>query len=130
VGYANIPTAVFAIPPVAAVGLTEGEARRAFGEVDVYKARFKPLRHTLSGREERTMMKLVVDQKTERVVGVHLVGMDAPEIIQGFAVALNCGATKAQFDQTIGLHPTAAEELVTMRTKSMEPGVAEDELIA
>jgi glutathione reductase (NADPH) len=130
VSYANVPTAVFSIPPVAAVGLTEGEARRALGEVDVYKARFKPLRHTLSGREERTMMKLVVDQKSDRVVGVHLVGMDAPEIIQGFAVALNCGATKAQLDQTIGLHPTAAEELVTMRTKSTEPGVAEDELIA
>jgi glutathione reductase (NADPH) len=116
--YDNIPSAVFSQPPIATVGLTEEAARDRHGEIDVYLSRFKPMRHTLSGRDERTVMKLVVERATDRVLGVHMVGADAPEIIQGFAVALKCGATKAQFDATIGIHPTAAEELVTMRDKA------------
>ena len=117
-GYLNVPTAVFSTPNCATVGLTEEQARQANFQVDIYKTSFKPLRHTLTGRDERTMMKLVVDQVTDRVLGCHMVGPDAGEVIQGLAVALNCGATKAQFDATIGIHPTAAEEFVTMRTKT------------
>ncbi len=113
--YDNIPSAVFSQPPIGTVGLTEDEARRRHGEVDVYLSRFKPMRNILAGRDERTMMKLIVERASDRVVGVHMVGQDAPEILQGFAVALTCGATKAQFDATVGIHPTAAEELVTMR---------------
>lgn len=116
-GYLNVPTAVFSTPNCATVGLTEHEARQAGYDLDIYTSHFKPLRHTLSGRDERTMMKLVVDRLSDRVLGCHMVGPDAGEIIQGLAVALNCGATKAQFDQTVGIHPTAAEEFVTMRTK-------------
>jgi glutathione reductase (NADPH) len=116
-GYLNVPTAVFSTPSCGTVGLTEVEARERRFKVDIYRTFFKPLRHTLTGRDERTMMKLVVDQTTDRVLGCHMVGPDAGEIIQGLAVALNCGATKAQFDATIGIHPTAAEEFVTMRTK-------------
>jgi glutathione reductase (NADPH) len=116
--YENVPTAIFSTPNCATVGLTEEQARQGHA-VDIYRSSFRPLRHTLSGRDERTMMKLVVDQKTDRVLGCHMVGHDAGEIIQGFAVALNCGATKAQFDSTIGIHPTAAEEFVTMRTKTV-----------
>src|SRR5690606_10969801 len=112
--------------PVGTVGLTERQARAAYGEIDVYRTRFKPMRNTLAGREERTMMKLVVDRATDRVLGCHMVGADAPEIIQGFAVALKCGATKRQFDQTIGIHPTSAEEFVTMREKVPEPAEAAD----
>jgi glutathione reductase (NADPH) len=115
--YDNVPTAVFSTPNCGTVGLTEQQARQRNHSVDVYRASFKPLRHTLTGRDERTMMKLVVDQATDRVLGCHMVGPEAGEIIQGFAVALNCGATKAQFDATIGIHPTAAEEFVTMRSK-------------
>ncbi len=115
--YENVPTAVFSTPNCAAVGLTEEEARQRNYNIDIYRTSFKPLRHTLSGRDERTMMKLVVDQATDRVLGCHMVGPDSGEIIQGLAVALNCGATKAQFDATIGIHPTAAEEFVTMRSK-------------
>jgi glutathione reductase (NADPH) len=85
--------------------------------VDVYISRFRPMKHTLSGRDARSMMKLVVDRESQRVVGLHMVGDDAPEIVQGFAVALKCGATKAQFDSTVGIHPTAAEEFVTLREK-------------
>lgn len=113
--YDGIPTAVFSNPPVGTVGLTEEEARGRLGEVDVYRSEFRPLRHTLTGAAERTMMKLVVDRASDRVVGCHMVGADAGEIVQGVAVALKCGATKAQFDATVGVHPTAAEELVTMR---------------
>ena len=114
--YRSVPSAVFSIPPVGQVGLTEADARKEYGEaIDVYRASFKALKHTLSGRDERTMMKLVVDRKTDRVLGCHMVGSDAGEIIQGLAVALKCGATKAQFDATVGIHPTAAEEFVTMR---------------
>ncbi|HRI10189.1 MAG TPA: hypothetical protein PKW35_20355 [Nannocystaceae bacterium] len=112
-----MPTAVFSQPPLASVGLSEHDARRRHGAVDVYEATFRPMKHTLSGRAERTMMKLVVDPSSDQVVGAHMVGADAPEIIQSLAVALRCGATKAQFDATLALHPTAAEEFVTMRTK-------------
>ena len=116
-----VPSAVFSQPPVATVGLAEHEARVKLGQVDVYVTNFRPMKHTLSGRDERTMMKLVVDRATDRVVGVHVVGADAPEIVQGFAVAVRCGATKAQFDTTVGIHPTAAEELVTMRERRPDP---------
>ena len=115
--YLNVPTAVFSMPNCGTVGLTEAEARASDLKIDIYRSFFRPLKHTLTGREERTMMKLVVDQTTDRVLGCHMVGSDAGEIIQGLAVALNCGATKAQFDATIGIHPTAAEEFVTMRSK-------------
>jgi len=114
--YEFVPAAVFSHPPVGTVGLMEAEARKK-GPVDVYLSRFRPLKHTLSGRDARSMMKLVVDRKSQRVMGVHMVGDDAPEIVQGFAVALKCGATKAQFDSTVGIHPTAAEEFVTLREK-------------
>ncbi|WP_437575086.1 glutathione-disulfide reductase [Sorangium sp. So ce887] len=114
VDYAGIPTAVFSQPNVGTVGLSEAQAREHH-DVAVYLSIFRALKHTLSGREEKTMMKLVVDRMTDRVLGIHMVGPDAGEIIQGFAVALKCGATKAQFDATIGVHPTAAEEFVTMR---------------
>jgi glutathione reductase (NADPH) len=114
--YENIPSAVFSDPPIGAAGLTEAVARARYEKVDIYRSEFRPLRHAVSGRDERTLMKLVVDGSTGRVLGCHMVGTDAPEIIQGFAVALNAGATKAQFDATIGVHPTAAEEFVTMRT--------------
>ncbi|HWP58145.1 MAG TPA: glutathione-disulfide reductase [Candidatus Acidoferrales bacterium] len=115
--YTNVPTAIFSQPNVGAVGLTEQQARRKHPQVDVYRTVFKPLKHTLTGSDEQTMMKLVVDRQTDRVLGCHMVGADAGEIIQGLAIALNCGATKAQFDATIGIHPTAAEEFVTMREK-------------
>lgn len=115
VGYDNIPTAIFSHPNVGTVGLSEAEARKRYAEVKIFKSNFRALKHTLSGNAERTLMKLIVDAASDRVLGVHMVGADAGEIIQGFAVALNCGATKAQFDATIGIHPTAAEEFVTMR---------------
>ncbi|MGH7905656.1 MAG: FAD-dependent oxidoreductase, partial [Candidatus Binataceae bacterium] len=118
VDYENVPSCVFSQPPLGAIGLTEADARKRFGEVDVYRSSFRPLKHTISGRDERAFMKLVVDRKSDRVVGCHMVGPDAGEIMQGLAIALKCGATKAQFDATIGLHPTAAEEFVTMREKS------------
>ncbi|HKW54473.1 MAG TPA: glutathione-disulfide reductase [Stellaceae bacterium] len=119
--HGNVATAVFSQPPVATVGMTEHEARQAVGAVDIYRTQFRPMKHTLSGREERTMMKLVVDRRSDRVLGCHMVGADAPEIIQGLAIAIKCGATKRQFDQTVGIHPTAAEEFVTMRDKVPEP---------
>jgi glutathione reductase (NADPH) len=111
----DVPSAVFSHPPVGTVGLTEAEARERHGELEVYRSRFRPLRHTLTGRDETTLMKLVVDRASGRVVGAHMVGPDAGEILQGIAVAVKCRATKAQFDATIGIHPTAAEEFVTMR---------------
>ena len=117
-GYENVPTAVFSTPTCATVGLTEQQARRQNYHVDIYRTLFRPLRHTLTGRDERTMMKLVVDRATDRVLGCHMVGTEAGEIVQGLAVALNCGVTKAQFDATVGIHPTAAEEFVTMRAKA------------
>ncbi|MSP90122.1 MAG: glutathione-disulfide reductase [Alphaproteobacteria bacterium] len=119
--HANVPSAVFSQPPVASVGITEAQAREWHGAVDVYRTSFRPMKHTLSGRDERIMMKLVVDRRTDRVLGCHMVGADAPEIIQGLAIALKCGATKKQFDQTIGIHPSAAEEFVTMRDKLPDP---------
>jgi len=119
--HADVPSAVFSQPPIGTVGLTEEEARREYGEVDIYQSRFKPMKNTLSGRDERTFMKLVVDGKTDRVVGCHMLGPDAPEIIQGLAIAVKCGATKRQFDQTVGIHPSAAEEFVTMRDKFVRP---------
>ena len=118
--YELIPTAVFTHPSVGTVGLSEQAARARFGAVRVFRSEFKALRHTLSGSTERTLMKLVVDAASDRVVGLHMVGADAGETVQGFAVAMKAGATKAQFDATIGIHPTAAEEFVTMR----EPVVA------
>jgi glutathione reductase (NADPH) len=123
--YENVPSAVFSTPPIATVGLTEEQARKQYGKIDVYDSRFKPLVHTLSGRDERTYMKLIVDAKTDRVLGAHMMGMDSPEIIQGIAIALKCGATKAQFDATVGIHPSAAEEFVTMRSKRPDPATAE-----
>ena len=119
--HADVPSAVFSQPPIGAVGLTEERALQEYGEIDVYMARFKPMKNTLSGREERTLMKLVVDPRTDRVLGCHMLGPDAPEIIQGLAVAIKCGATKRQFDQTVGIHPSAAEEFVTMREKVVSP---------
>jgi glutathione reductase (NADPH) len=116
ISYENIPTAVFSHPNVGTVGLTEAEAREKFTAVRIFKSEFKALKHTLSGSTERALMKLVVDAATDKVLGVHMVGADAGEIMQGFAVALQCGVTKAQFDTTIGIHPTIAEEFVTMRT--------------
>lgn len=122
VNYDNIPTAVFSIPPVATVGISEEQARATLaGGVDIYRSSFKPMRHQLSGRDQRSFMKLVVDRATQKVVGCHMVGADTPEMIQGIAVAMNAGATKQVFDNTIGLHPTAAEEFVTLRTKSPDP---------
>jgi glutathione reductase (NADPH) len=120
----NIPTAVFTTPPIATIGLSEAEAVQR-GPVDVYVTRFTPLRHTISGRARRTMMKLVVDQASQVVLGVHMLGEDAPEIMQGLAIAITCGATKADFDRTIGIHPTAAEEFVTLRTRTRVAGIAE-----
>jgi len=113
--YEKIPTAVFTHPTVGTVGLTEAQARERHGRVRIYRSEFKPLKHTLSTSSERALMKLVVDDASDRVLGVHMVGADAGEIVQGFAVALKAGATKAVFDATIGIHPTAAEEFVTMR---------------
>ncbi len=111
----NVASAVFSQPQIGAVGLTEGKARERYREIDIYRNRFKPLKHTLTGQDETTMMKLVVDRASERVVGAHMVGPEAGEIIQGIAIAIRCRATKAQFDATIGIHPTSAEEFVTMR---------------
>ena len=112
----DVPAAVFCQPPIGTVGLTEAQAREEYAEIDVFESSFRALKHTLTKGEEKTYMKLIVDRKTDRVVGLHMVGPEAGEIVQGFAVALKCGATKAQFDATIGVHPTSAEEFVTMRT--------------
>ena len=121
VDYTEIPTAVFSQPPLATVGLTEAQAREAFGAVDIYRSRFTPMKHTMTGRDEKTLMKLVVARESQKVVGAHMLGQDGPEIIQGIGIALKAGATKADFDRTIGIHPTAAEEFVTMREPVLEP---------
>jgi glutathione reductase (NADPH) len=121
VSYANVPTTVFSLPNLGTVGLTESVARAQYGAVDVYRSTFRPLKHTVSGRNEQSLMKLVVDHETKRVLGLHMVGAEAGEIVQGFAVAIRMGATKADFDATIGIHPTAAEEFVTMRTPAEGP---------
>jgi glutathione reductase (NADPH) len=115
VEYDFVPTAVFCQPNIGTVGFTEEQARQEFGDITLYKSDFKPMKHTISGRDERTFMKLIVDTASDRVVGVHMMGPDAGEIVQGIAIALKAGATKAIFDNTVGIHPTAAEEFVTMR---------------
>ena len=115
--YAYIAKAVFCQPPVGSVGYAEHEAREKFSKVDIYKTDFRQMKNTLSGSEQRTLMKLVVDAETDKVVGCHIVGESAPEMIQCIAIAVKAGVTKAQFDETCALHPTAAEELVTMTTK-------------
>ncbi|MBL8550489.1 MAG: glutathione-disulfide reductase [Hyphomonadaceae bacterium] len=116
--HSDVPTAVFGRPPIAAVGLTEAAARQKYGEADVYKTNFRPMKHILAGNEERAFMKLVVHPRDGRVLGVHLAGRDAPEIVQMAAVAVKAGLTKAQWDATCALHPTAAEELVLLRQKT------------
>ncbi|MDA9529045.1 glutathione-disulfide reductase [Bradyrhizobium sp. CCBAU 25338] len=115
------PTAVFSMPPVATVGLSETESRQRGHAIDVYHNCFRPLKHTLSGSNRRVMMKLVVDRASDMVLGCHMVGADAAEIMQGLAIALECGATKTQFDRTVGIHPSSAEEFVTMREPSQAP---------
>jgi len=117
----NVASAIFTQPPAATVGMTERAAREKGFAVDIYRTRFRPMKHTLSGREERIMMKLVVDRASDRVLGCHMVGPDAPEIIQSLGVAITCGATKKQFDRTMAVHPTSAEEFVTLRDKVPEP---------
>ncbi|MHB0775489.1 glutathione-disulfide reductase [Halomonas sp. WWR20] len=114
--YENIATAVFCHPNIGTVGLSEEEARERFGDVRIYSADFRPMKHTLSGSDERCLMKLVVDDASDRVVGAHMVGEEAGEVIQGIAIAVRAGLTKADFDATVGIHPTGAEEFVTMRS--------------
>ncbi|WP_281017107.1 MULTISPECIES: glutathione-disulfide reductase [unclassified Minwuia] len=116
--HANVPSAVFSQPPVGTVGLTEDQARELHGTIDIYRSTFTPMKLSLTGREEKTMMKIIVDRVTQKVLGVHMVGPDAGEIIQGIAIAVKMGATKRDFDRTVGIHPTAAEEFVTMREKA------------
>lgn len=115
VDHANVPSAVFSQPPSSSVGLTEEEARNQCSEVKVFRSEFTPMKFTVSGRSEKALMKLLVDSESDRVVGLHVVGPEAAEMVQGFAVAVRAGLTKADFDRTIGIHPTSAEELVTMR---------------
>jgi glutathione reductase (NADPH) len=116
VDHADIPTAVFSQPEVGTIGLTEAQARAEFTNVDIYKATFRPMKATLSGRDTRILMKLVVDATSDRVLGCHIVGDGAAEMVQVLGIAIRMKATKADFDATMALHPTAAEELVTMRT--------------
>lgn len=113
--YENIATAVFCQPNVGTVGLREDQAREQYANIDIYRSSFRPMKHTLSGSDEKFMMKLIVDRDSDKVLGVHMVGADAGEIIQGIAIAMKMGVTKAQFDATVGIHPTTAEEFVTMR---------------
>ena len=112
----NIPTTVFSNPNIGSVGLTQQQAVEQGFELNIYKSQFTHMKHTLSGRDTKVYIKMLVDKATDLVIGIHLVGPDAGEIIQGMAVAMNCGATKADFDNTIGIHPTLAEEFVTLRT--------------
>jgi glutathione reductase (NADPH) len=114
----NVPTTVFSNPNLGSVGLSEEKARERFGKVDIYQTAFRSLKHTMGHSDEKIFMKLVVDAASQRVVGAHMLGPDAGEVIQGIAIAVKLGATKAQFDATIGIHPTAAEEFVTMREKA------------
>ena len=116
-----VASAVFSSPPIATVGLTEEQAA-ARGLTDVYVEKFTPMRHTLSKRTRKTLMKLIVDQATQKILGAHMLGEDSPEIIQGLSIAINAGATKQDFDRTVGIHPTAAEEFVTMRTRARVAG--------
>jgi len=115
VDYQNVPSAVFSHPPMAGVGMTEAEARQKLGSVKVYSSDFRPMKNVLAGRDERALYKMVCDGETDRVVGLHMIGPDAPEILQGAAVAVKAGLTKAQFDETVALHPTMAEELVLLK---------------
>jgi len=124
VDHGNVPSAVFSQPPLATVGLTEEEAVEQGGELDIFTSEFGPLRHTLTGRDEKSFMKLIVDAASDRVVGAHMVGADAAEIMQGIAIAVHAGLTKAQFDDTVGIHPTSAEEFVTLRQATRRVGVA------
>ncbi|HXA47182.1 MAG TPA: glutathione-disulfide reductase [Burkholderiaceae bacterium] len=118
VDLSTFPSAVFSQPPIGTVGLSESTALEKFDEIDIYRTDFRPLRHTLSGNNERTLVKLIVDTTSQRILGAHMVGADAPEIIQGLAIALRMGATKADFDTTVAVHPTSAEEFVTLREKT------------
>jgi glutathione reductase (NADPH) len=115
VDYAHVPNAVFSHPPIAGVGLTEGEARNLYGQVKVFTSDFRPMKNVLAGRNERSLYKLVVDVATDVVIGIHMIGPDAPEILQAAAIAVKAGLKKADFDNVIALHPTMAEELVLMR---------------
>ncbi len=124
VDHANVPTAVFSEPEVGVVGLTEAEACAQLNKVDIYKTSFRPMKMTLAGRDTRAFFKLVVDGETDRVVGCHIVGPDAGEMIQLVGIAVKMKATKADFDATMAVHPTAAEELVTLREKALEPRAA------
>ncbi|MFO1034737.1 MAG: glutathione-disulfide reductase [Hyphomicrobiales bacterium] len=117
VNHALVPTAVFSQPELGTVGMTEAEARAKHKAIDIYKTSFRPMKHTLSGRDERMLMKLIVDAETDKVLGCHIAGPDAGEMAQLLGIAITCGATKAQFDATLAVHPTAAEELVTLREK-------------
>ena len=125
VDYANIPTAVFSQPEIGTVGLSEEDARHEYGDIDVYKASFRPMKFTLAGRDERALMKLIVERASDRVVGAHMMGPDAAEIIQGVAIAIKAGAKKADFDATVAVHPSAAEEFVLMREPVARPQAAE-----
>lgn len=129
--YRAVPSAVFSQPPIGQVGLTEEQAIERYGDVDIFTANFRPLKATLSGLPDRVFMKLLVCANTNKVIGLHMCGEDAPEIVQGFAVAVKAGLTKADFDATVGIHPTSAEEFVTMRTPTRQirngpPKVNED----
>ena len=121
VDHSMIATAVFSQPELGTVGLPEHEARSKYGEVDIYKTSFRAMKHTMTGRQEKTFMKLVVDAKSQRVLGVHLMGPSSGEIIQAVGIAVTMGATKTQFDQTVAVHPTASEELVTLKQKWVPP---------
>jgi glutathione reductase (NADPH) len=124
VDHVNVPTAVFSEPELGVIGLTEGQARERLAAVDIYKTSFRPMKATLAGRDTRSFMKLVVDGKSGRVAGCHIVGPDAGEMIQLVGIAVKMGATKADFDAVMAVHPTAAEELVTMREKAISYGRA------
>ena len=117
VDHDTIPTAVFSTPEIGTCGLTEAEARERYGDIDIYKSQFRPMRGTMSGSSERMIMKLIVNPADQKVVGCHILGPDAGEIIQVVGITMKMGATKADFDATVALHPSAAEELVTMSTK-------------
>lgn len=121
VDHSIIPTAVFSQPEIGTVGLTEEQARAEYSEIDIYKSKFRAMKHTLSGRNEQTMMKIIVDTATDKVVGCHIIGPHSGEMIQAIGIAVTMGATKAQFDMTVAVHPTAAEELVTMKEKWVAP---------
>lgn len=118
--YKDVPSAVFSQPPIGSVGLSEHEATEAYEDIDVYISGFRPMKYTMTNNTERGLQKLIVDRKTQRVVGAHMIGLDAAEIIQGIGIAVKMNATKADFDATIGIHPTAAEEFVTMRDKRID----------